>query len=173
MEESFFQEYKTRTGWLLIGLIGSFAIAKLISSFEETLSQNIFLIYFIPLIVYISDAVGTQTESIIIRTISNDKNFHLGIFFKKQLLLTLAIGSTLAVVSFLIVLLLSSDVRVSLTICLGLFFSIFTALITGILVPYYFWKFHQDPAEASGPIATVIQDFLSILVFFLVAQALL
>lgn len=63
---NYVKEIKTRVLWLLIGLAMSLAIAGVIKGFETTLQENLILASFIPLVVYMSDAVGTQMEAIII-----------------------------------------------------------------------------------------------------------
>jgi len=156
-----------------MGLVGSLLIAQLISNFEDTLRENLILASFIPLVVYISDAVGTQMESIIIRTLSTEKHFDIKTFFSNQFLLTFTVGLTLSIIAGVGVFIFFDGISLAITVSLGLLGGIISSLFSGIIIPYYFWKFHQDPAEASGPIATVIQDFISIFVFFLVASVIM
>lgn len=170
---SIITEYKVRITWLSIGLAGSFLIAGVIDQFENVLREHLILASFIPLVVYISDATGTQMESIIIRAISKEKHFVLRDFFTRQLIITLAVGLTLSTIAGFGVLILFDGFDIALTISIGLLGGIISSLFSGILVPYYFWRFHQDPAEASGPIATVLQDFVSVFVFFVVATIIL
>ena len=71
---------RLRLPWLIIGLVGGTLASFLVSRFEEILSQNISLAFFLPLIVYMSDAVGTQTETIFVRNLAKGKvNFLLGL----------------------------------------------------------------------------------------------
>lgn len=167
------KEIKTRVSWLLIGLALSLGISEIIKGFENTLQQNLVLASFIPLVVYMSDAVGTQMESIIIRELNNKKKFQFTSFFKQQVAIVLVVALILGVVSGGVVGLLNDSVRLGIVIGCSLFGGILSSLVTGSVLPYIFWKMHDDPAEASGPVATVIQDFLSIVIFFLIAQAIL
>ena len=59
-----------RLPWLLLGLCGTFLSAELISLFEARLQAQILLAFFVPGIVYLADAVGTQTETLVIRGLS-------------------------------------------------------------------------------------------------------
>ncbi|HET7868722.1 MAG TPA: magnesium transporter [Actinomycetota bacterium] len=59
-----------RLPWLVVGLLGAFLAAVIVGSFEEGLRRNVVLAFFIPGIVYMADAVGTQTETLIIRGLS-------------------------------------------------------------------------------------------------------
>lgn len=167
------REIKTRVMWLLIGLAMSLAIAELIKGFEATLLENLILASFIPLVVYMSDAVGTQMEAIIIRSLHIGGRFDILKFLRQQAIIVTAVALIIGVVAGLFVSILNDSTSLGLVVGLSLICGILSSLITGSVLPYFFWKLHNDPAEASGPIATVLQDFISVLVFFLIAQALL
>jgi len=168
----YISEIKTRLLWLLIGLFMSLGIAKVIEGFEATLQKNLILASFIPLVVYMSDAVGTQMEAMIIRRL-HKKKFDFMKFLKQQGVIVTAVALVIGLVSGMVVFVFEHSLNLSLVIGASLFFGIMSSLLTGTLMPYLFWKLHNDPAEASGPIATVIQDALSIIIFFLIANALL
>ncbi len=167
------KEIRTRVFWLSIGLILSIGIAQIIKGFESTLETNLILASFIPLVVYMSDAVGTQMESIIIRELSSKKKFHFGVFIKHQTVIVTVVAIIIGVLATIIVTLIDRSLRLGLVIGLSLLGGILSSLVTGSVLPYLFWKTHNDPAEASGPVATVIQDMLSVLIFLFTAQALL
>ena len=59
-----------RMPWLVVGLIGAMVSAGLMSAFEAQLDANLAVAYFVPGIVYLADAVGTQTETLAIRGLS-------------------------------------------------------------------------------------------------------
>ena len=167
---SYIKEIKTRLLWLGIGLAASLLIANLINTFEDVLQQNIILAAFIPLIVYMSDAVGTQMESIIIRELNAKRKFNFRSFMSRQFKIVLPVAIIIAVVSAVILFFWQKDINLAYVVGIALFTGILSSLITGAVLPYIFWRLHEDPAEASGPIATVLQDFLSVLVFFSVAH---
>lgn len=167
------KEIKIRTTWLLIGLALSLGTAEVIKNFETTLAENIILASFIPLVVYMSDAVGTQMEAIIIRELNQKKKFKFLGFIRQQIVIVSVVAVAIGIVAGFTIAFLNSSEQLGLVIGLSLFIGILSSLATGTLLPYMFWKMHDDPAEASGPIATVIQDFMSVIIFFLIAQALL
>lgn len=169
----YLKEVKTRVSWLLIGLALSLGISEIIKGFENTLQQNLVLASFIPLVVYMSDAVGTQMESIIIRELNNKRTFNFRQFLRQQVAIVVVVGILLGIISAVVVGLLNSSAVLGVIIGCSLFGGIMSSLITGSVMPYIFWKLHDDPAEASGPVATVLQDFFSVVIFFLIAQALL
>jgi magnesium transporter len=172
-KNSLFEEYKIRMLWLIVGLVGSLLISTFVHSFEKTLETNLIIAAFIPLIVYVSDAVGTQMESIIIRAIAKEKKFHFGSFFLKQFFVVFLIAVTMGLLSGLSSYLLYRVYKVSIVLCFSVFFSILSSLVTGLAIPYFFWSSHQDPAEASGPVGTIIQDSLSVIIYILLANLIL
>lgn len=61
---------RDRLPWLLVGLAGSMLATFVVSRFERTLESLVFVSFFVPGIVYLADAVGTQTEAIVVRGLS-------------------------------------------------------------------------------------------------------
>jgi magnesium transporter len=64
---------RLRLPWLVVGLVIGMAGSMLMAQFEKLLSQNISLAFFVPIVVYMSDAVGTQTETIFVRDLAGKK----------------------------------------------------------------------------------------------------
>ncbi len=162
-----------RLPWLFIGLVGGLFAARIIGSFEQTLEQNLILAAFIPLIVYLSDAVGTQVEVFLIRDLAIDRHLAFRKYCFRQ---TLVIGAIAVIFSLLIfssTFLWYGNANLSAVLGLSLFAAVASSLFTGLLVPYCFYRLRLDPANASGPLATIIQDLLSIVIYFAVASALL
>lgn len=63
-----------RLPWLLVGLVGAMASAVLVGSFETQLDARVLLAFFVPAVVYMADAVGTQTETLLIRGMSASRS---------------------------------------------------------------------------------------------------
>ena len=163
-----------RLPWLILGLLGGLLAAQIITNFEEILSRNLLLASFIPLVVYISDAVGTQMESFVIRDIAIHKGgIHFVKYFSKQFLIVTIMGVLLAAGLYGVTLFIHGNPNLSLAITLSMFFAIESSIFTGIILPVLFRRVRLDPANASGPIATIIQDILSVTIYFLVASRLL
>lgn len=168
-----YKAIKNRIPWLIIGLFGGILAAKIVEYFEETISENIILVAFIPLVVYMADATKVQMEAFMIRDISMNPKIN----FRKYLLKQLMAVSILATIISLMLMIASGflhrDIQISLILGIGLFCAMMSSLFSGLFVPYFFSKIKVDPANASGPIATIIQDIISIIIYFLVATALL
>ncbi len=162
-----------RLPWLLIGLLGGLLTAGIIGSFEETLSENLIIAAFIPLIVYMADAIGTQMEAFIIRDLAINPRLQFIRYLGKQLLVVFVIGSIISVTLGFSSYFFYHDSAVSEVLSIALFFAILSSVFSGLIIPYIFARLKQDPANASGPVATIIQDVMSIVVYFAVATWLL
>ena len=163
---------KHRLPWLVLGLMGGIATSHIVSSFEEVLQKNLILAAFIPLIVYMSDAVGDQMEAFVIRDLAIHKlNFIK--YIGRQFLITAFIALLLGTVLFIYTVISQKDPKIALVLSTALFTSTTSSVFTGLVLPLIFNKIHLDPANASGPIATIIQDLLSVTIYFSVASYLL
>ena len=125
------------------------------------------------IIVYMADAVGTQMEAFIIRDLAFNPQLHFLKYFIRQFTITSIISIFSSIVLYVLSYLFYRDYSVSLVLSLSLSIAIISSIFTGILIPYFLSKLKFDPANASGPIATIIQDILSVVVYFLIATWLL
>jgi len=162
-----------RLPWLLIGLLGGIAAAKVIDAFEGVLSTNLILAAYIPLIVYMADAVGTQMEAFIIRDLALNPALRFHRYLAHQFIVVLCIALILSALFVGIGFVFHGSLRVAMAIGLSLGAAILSSMFSGLIIPYLFSKIRLDPANASGPIATIIQDLLSVTVYFTIAAALL
>lgn len=162
-----------RLPWLVVGLLGGLFSATVIKNFESTISENLILASFLPLIVYMSDAAKTQIEAFIIRDLSYNKEFNFVHYFFKQLIIIFILATILSIFLFLISIVTHKQYEISIVLGISLITAISSSVLTGLLIPFLFWKAKLDPADASGPIGTVIQDFISISIYLTLASAFL
>lgn len=170
---SIFKALKHRLPWLLLGLLGGIFSAQIIEGFEKVLKENLILAAFIPLIVYMADAVGTQTESFIIRDSAMHPRMRMPRYFIKQFLIISVIGIVLSGGLFAFGIYEYNSVKMATTLAISLFMAIISSVTTGLFVPVIVEKLHIDPANVSGPVATIIQDIVSITIYFIVASKIL
>ncbi|HEY5569802.1 MAG TPA: magnesium transporter [Gammaproteobacteria bacterium] len=168
-EEPVERRLRHRVPWLLVGLGGALLAADFVGWFEAELEYKVMLAFFIPGIVYLADAVGTQTETIVVRGLS------IGVRMRRmvvrELLTGLAIGLVLGTVAGPLVWWRWGEADVALAVGLTVFAACSTATVTAMALPWLLDSFALDPAFGSGPLATVIQDLLSILIYFAIAIA--
>jgi magnesium transporter len=169
-EEPVERRFRHRLPWLFVGLAGGLLAADLVGWFEAQLQQKVMLAFFIPGIVYLADAVGTQTETVVVRGLS--VGVGMGRMVRRELLAGLAIGLTLGAVAGPLVWWRWGDADVALCVGLSMFAACSTATVAAMALPWLFDAFGRDPAFGSGPLATVIQDLASIVIYFMIGMAL-
>ncbi len=166
-EEPVKRRFLHRLPWLVLGLVGSLLAADFVGCFETQLQQKVMLAFFIPGIVYLADAVGTQTETIVVRGLS------IGVEFRKMLLRELVaglvIGIALSALAGPLIWWRWQDAEITICVTLSILAACSTATIIAVTLPWLFSRFRLDPAFGTGPLATVIQDLLSILIYFYIA----
>ena len=160
-----------RLPWLLVGLAGAMIAADLVGWFETQLELKVVLAFFIPGIVYLADAVGTQTETVVVRGLS--VGVPMRRMVRRELLTGIAIGVALGLAAYPLVWWRWHDADLALAVALALFGACSTATIAAMTLPWVLASTGADPAFGSGPLATVVQDLLSILIYFSVAATVI
>ena len=158
-----------RLPWLLAGLAGSALATAAMVGFEAVLQAKVAVAFFIPAIVYLADAIGTQSEAIAVRGLSLTR-VRVGHLLSGEVRTGMLIGATLGAVAFVPILAAFGDVRLAGAVAVSIFAAGSVAAALGLLLPWLFARLRLDPAYGSGPIATVIQDTLSIVVYFLILR---
>jgi magnesium transporter len=172
-ELSLFDSFWHRAPWLFLGMVGGLLSANIIGLFENTLQENLILASFIPLIMYMSGAVGAQMVAYVVRDLALDQKLAFGKYFLRQSLIVLMVSVCFGLLLFLMSMVFQRGLELSMTLGISLFGAIASSIVSGLLVPYAFARMRMDPADASGPIVTIIQDILSIVLYFAIATALL
>lgn len=162
-EEPVAQRLWHRLPWLLVGLLGAMAATALVGGFERQLEANVLLAFFIPAVVYMADAVGTQTETVLIRALAAGVTVRSVI--GRELLTGLVMGVVIGAAFFAFALVGWGDGAVAVAVALAIFASCSIATVVATALPAAFQYVGKDPAFGSGPLATVIQDLLSIAVY--------
>ena len=161
-----------RLPWLFVGLLGSALAALVMARYQAVLQARIEIAFFLPGIVYLADAIGTQTEAIAVRGLSLS---HLSIrrLLGRELWTGVTIGAVLGTVSAGALWAILQDLPLALAIGVSLLAAGSIATVIGLLLPWVFHRFGLDPAYGSGPLGTVAQDVLSVLLYFACVSALL
>lgn len=170
-EERVSQRLWHRLPWLLLGLIGAMLTATLLGAFEEKLAGNLAVAFFIPGIVYLAAAVGVQTQTVAIRGLS------VGVGIRRvvgrEVITGMLVGAILALAMLPLSWVLHGDGSLAIAVALSVFVASAVATIVALLFPWLLTRFRRDPAFGSGPLATVIQDLLSLLTYLTAVSLLL
>jgi len=168
--DSIFQLTRARLPWLLIGLFGGILGAKVIGIFD--IEENIELAFFIPLIAAMGGNVGVQSAAIVVQGIANESIRINSILSKllKEFGVALLNGIICSFLIFGTTYLLGYDMNLSITISLSLLAVIIFAALFGTFVPLTLDKYKIDPALATGPFITTVNDILGLYIYFLIGQ---
>ena len=165
---------RQRAPWIIILLFLSMVSGGLISFFESTLASVVSLAAFIPLIMATAGNVGTQSLAVSLRNMMNDEeDKNIGEILSNELKTGVLLGGISGIVIFFIVLVLYRDVVLATIVGVSIFFSIAISAVMGTLIPDIIRKLNFDPAVASGPFITTINDTLGLLIYFVIATILI
>jgi magnesium transporter len=174
--DSVWQLTRARFPWLLIGLFGGLLGAFIINVFlPEQEESNFQLAFFIPLIAAMGGNVGVQSAAIVVQGLANESIKIDTIFRKlvKELGVALLNGIICSTIIFGATFALYERIDLSLTVSLSLLAVIVFAALFGTFVPLTLDKYKIDPALATGPFITTVNDVLGLVIYFLIGSAIL
>jgi len=154
-----------RLPWLLVGLAGSVVATWVVARFETALAAKPALAFFVPGLVYLADAIGTQSEAVAVRGLSLSR-FGLARLVGSELRTGLLIGLVLGLLAFPMVWFAFREMRLAAAVAAALASASAVASVLGLALPWLLNRSGLDPAYGSGPLATIVQDVLSLLIYF-------
>ena len=164
---------RARLPWLLIGLIGGVFAAQIIGIFD--LKSNIELAFFIPLIAAMGGNVGIQSSAIVVQGLAN--NSLRTETMQQRLLKEFGVGLLNGIICALMLLIanfvLGYRIKLSLIVSISLLSVIIFAALFGTFIPLILKKYNIDPALATGPFISTLNDVLGLLLYFWIGQAIL
>jgi magnesium transporter len=170
MEEPPLRRLRHRLPWLLLGLLGSTLATVIVARFEALMTVNPAIAFFIPGLVYLADAIGTQTEAVVVRGMSLS-HARLSSLVAGEVRTGLLIGLVLGGLTLPGVWWAFGDFPLALAVAGALVAAGGIATTIGLLLPWLLGRLGSDPAYGSGPLATIVQDLLSLLTYFLIIGA--
>lgn len=183
-KESLLDSMSKRVPWLIVLLILGLAVSSVAGLFEGVVKELAVIVAFQSLILGMAGNVGTQSLAVTIRSISGEtlsfKEQFKMVF--KELRIGLAGGAVLGLLSSLVigtVIYFSKDYSlyqafmtsgcVGLSMCIAMTISGFM----GTFIPLTFKKIGIDPAVASGPLITTVNDLVAVVIYYGLAYLLL
>jgi magnesium transporter len=164
---------RARIPWLLVGMCGGIIGSRIIGTYESQIQIHPEMAFFIPLIGAMGGNVGVQSSAIIVQGLAN--NTLLGDKITSKLLKELGVGIINGLIcssliwgySFII-----ESWKLAATVSLALFTVILCASFLGTFVPLTMNRFKINPALATGPFVTTLNDIIGITIYFLVGRLL-
>ncbi|SFJ66097.1 magnesium transporter [Halobacillus dabanensis] len=172
-DDNAFASAKKRLPWLVILLFLGSLTASLIGRFEETLDKVAILAIFIPLIAGMGGNTGTQALAVAVRGIATGEIEKQGKWkmMMREAGTGLITGVSCGFLIMLIVYIWQGNFFLGLLVGLSILLTLIVATLAGSLVPLIMHRLNIDPAVASGPFITTVNDLISILIYFGMATA--
>ena len=177
LNEGVFQSVRKRFPWLIALLFLGMLVSSVVGAFESVVAVLPIIICFQSLVLDMAGNVGTQSLAVTIRVLMDEnltgaKKLHL---LFKEMRVGLVNGALLAVLALLVLgvyihffkayawgqaFLLSGCVGVSLIVAMVI------SSLVGTVIPMFFHKIHIDPAVASGPLITTVNDLVAVVTYY-------
>ncbi len=167
--DSVFKLTKARIPWLLIGMGGGILSSIVVKGFDSDIALHPVMAGFIPMIGAMGGNVAIQSSSIIVQGLANNS---LGLDsagkkILKEMLGAMLNGAIVATLAF-IYNFFANDFALSITVSLSLIAVVLFAAIVGTALPLAFNRLKIDPAVATGPFITTINDIMGMVIYFLI-----
>lgn len=177
LKEPLKESMKKRLPWLLILLVLGMLVSSVVGLFENVVSQLPLIMCFQSLILDMAGNVGTQSLAVTIRVLMDESltvRQKLELVWK-EMRIAFSNGMILGVLSFSVIGLyivffkgktFAFAYAVSGCIGLALVLAMLISGAVGTLIPLFFKKIHVDPAVASGPLITTINDLVAVISYY-------
>ena len=184
LRETTFQSMKKRLPWLVVLLFLGMAVSSVVGVFEAVVAVLPIVICFQSLILDMAGNVGTQSLAVTIRVLMDEnltasQKFHL---VSKEIKVGFSNGLVLGMMAFIFIgvyvcLLKHNPVGnaflISACVGIALIAAMVISSMVGTLIPMFFHKIKVDPAVASGPLITTINDLVAVIAYYGLAWILL
>ncbi|MEQ6388647.1 magnesium transporter [Bacillaceae bacterium S4-13-58] len=164
-----------RLPWLILLLFIGLVSGSIIDSFSNTLDQVIALTFFMPMIAGMTGNTGTQSLAVVVRgLVSEDLDYKQVMkLISRELWVGIIIGITCSIMIAIIALVWQNSLTLGLVVGSSLLLTLIIGTLAGTIIPLILYKLNVDPAVASGPFITTINDILSLLIYFGIATTFL
>ncbi len=166
---------RARLPWLMVGLLGGLGSSMIISNFEGDISHLPKMAFFMPVVAAMGGNAGVQSSAIIVQGLANNTLKSKNIFPKlgKEFTVSLLNGLICSAILLSFNMLLGHGYDLSIVVSSALVTVIIFASLLGTITPLVLDKFNIDPALATGPFITTINDIVGLGVYFLLGRILL
>jgi magnesium transporter len=166
---------RARLPWLMVGLLGGLGSSMIISNFEGDISHLPKMAFFMPVVAAMGGNAGVQSSAIIVQGLANNTLKSKNILPKlgKEFTVSLLNGLICSAILLSFNMLLGHGYDLSIVVSSALVTVIIFASLLGTITPLVLDKFNIDPALATGPFITTINDIVGLGVYFLLGRILL
>ena len=161
--------YQKRIPWLVALVFMNIFSGAALAGFEKTIESMVSLVFFLPLLINSGGNAGSQSATLIIRSIATGEIVFKDWWrlFRKELVVALLLGVTMAAAVGLVANFRAPEIMV--VVALSMVFTVSVGSILGLSLPFIFTFFKLDPATASAPLITSLADISGIIIYFSLA----
>ncbi|HWH15616.1 MAG TPA: magnesium transporter [Miltoncostaeaceae bacterium] len=165
---------RSRATWLLLLVVAATLTVNVLEAFEGTLAQVVTLAVFIPLLIGTGGNAGAQVSTTIVRALAlgEVRPADIGRVLWREVRVGLMLGSILAALALTPVW-IAYDRDIAVVIAITLLGIVTWAGIVGATLPFAARRLGIDPALVSAPVVTTLVDATGLIIYFLVAEAVL
>jgi magnesium transporter len=166
---------RARLPWLMLGLLGGLGSSALVSNFEGDISHLPQMAFFMPIVAAMGGNAGVQSSAIIVQGLANNTLKSKNILPKLSKEFTVALLNGLICSALLLAwnLMVGHGYNLSIVVSISLITVVIFASLLGTITPLVLEKFKIDPALATGPFITTINDVIGLGVYFTLGRLLL
>lgn len=164
-----------RLPWLVLLLLIGILSGSIISSYQDTIEEVVALSFFIPMISGMTGNTGTQSLAVVVRgLVSNEINKRvITKLVLRELGVGVIIGITCGLLISLIAFIWQGNLMIGVVVGLSLLLTLIIGTLAGTIIPLVLYRLNIDPAIASGPLITTLNDIFSLLTYFGIASLFL
>ncbi len=163
-----------RLPWLLLGMVGGVLNSIILGNYDSVFAQVPAVSLFIPLMGGTGGNVGMQSSAIIVQDLATGsiKPERVGQLLIKELAIALMNGSILSLVLFVYNYFFLRNMVIMASVSVSIFVVVLFASLFGTIVPLVLQRFKMDPARATGPFITIMNDLVGMFIYMNVTNTL-
>ncbi|MEK4424924.1 magnesium transporter [Solibacillus sp. FSL K6-1523] len=172
---SAFTAAKKRAPWIIILMFLGLITGSVIGQFEETLEAVVMLAVFIPMIMGSAGNIGTQSLAIAVRglALGHIERSNFWKMIRREFSTGFMIGLTCMILISIMITVLYGNLMLALIVGFSILCTFGVSAVIGSTIPLLINKLKLDPAIASGPFITTINDIVGLLIYFSIATSLM
>jgi magnesium transporter len=160
-----------RLPWLILLLFIGILSGSIISGYGETLKKVVALAFFMPMISGMTGNTGTQSLAVVVRGLASNviNKKVITRLIMRELGVSLIIGLVCGILISLIAFIWQGSAILGVVVGLSLFLTLIIGTLAGTIIPLVLYRVNIDPAVASGPLITTLNDIFSLVTYFGIA----
>lgn len=172
---SAWQSAKKRAPWIVFLMFAGLVTSGVIGRFEDTLESVVILAAFMPMLMDSGGNVGTQSLAVSVRglALGTIKMKNMWRMIVRELTTGFLIGFSCMILITILILVLYGNFMLGVVVGISLLITLSISAVIGLIFPLILDKFKFDPAIASGPFITTINDIVGLMIYFSIATMLM